>query len=279
MNRKVFTTKISGVFFAFAIFIAVSSSHCLAGGNDITIKGSTTVLPIAQVAAEVFMDDNSDINVSVQGGGSGLGIASLIDNTTDIANASRKIKSKEIDKAKAAGIDPYETVVAMDGIAVIVHPSNTIDGLTIARIKSIYTGKVSNWSELGGKNAKIVVISRDSSSGTFETFENLALKKEKVRPDALTTASNQAVAQTVAQTPGAIGYVGLGYLSKKVKDITVDGTRCTKGNIVSGSYPLARPLHMYTNGKPKGKVKKFIDFVTSAEGQKLVEEEGFVGLK
>lgn len=272
LRKVLLVSAISLITFAFGGF-------AFAAGTDMTIKGSTTVLPIAQVAAEEFMEANPDINISVQGGGSGVGIASLLDGTTDIADASRKIKSKEIDKAKAAGINPYENIIAMDGIAVVVHPSNAIKNLSKDQIKAIYTGSISDWSKLGVKGGKIVVITRDSSSGTFETFENLALNKEKVRADALTTASNQAVAQTVAQTPGAIGYVGIGYLSGKIKDVTVDGSKCTKENIVKGKYPLSRPLFMYTNGKPAGNAKKFLDFVFSERGQKIVEEEGFVGIK
>jgi len=248
----------------------------LAAGKDITIKGSNTVLPVAQIAAEEFMDRNPGITISVQGGGSGVGIASLLDKTTDIADSSRKIKKEEIAKAQAAGVNPHEIVIALDGIAVVVHPANKVSALTRAQIKDIYTGKVSNWKEIGGPDAKIVTVSRDTSSGTYEAFETLAINKEKVRPDALTTASNQAVAQTVAQTPGAIGYVGHGYLTNKVKDVTVDGVKCTKQNIQSGTYPLARELYMYTNGKPSGNVARFVEFVLSRDGQKLVEEEGFV---
>lgn len=248
----------------------------LAAGKDITIKGSTTVLPVAQIAAEEFMDRNPGITISVQGGGSGVGIASLLDKTTDIADSSRKIKKEEIAKAQAAGVNPHEIVIALDGIAVVVHPANKVSALTRAQIKDIYTGKVSNWKEIGGPDAKIVTVSRDTSSGTYEAFETLAINKEKVRPDALTTASNQAVAQTVAQTPGAIGYVGHGYLTNKVKDVTVDGVKCTKKNIQSGTYPLARELYMYTTGTPSGNVARFIEFVLSRDGQKLVEEEGFV---
>ncbi|MGC9325276.1 MAG: PstS family phosphate ABC transporter substrate-binding protein [Desulfomonilia bacterium] len=264
------------VLFISALLPAGSS---IAADKEITIKGSTTVLPIAQLASEIFMEQNPDVSISVQGGGSGVGIASLIDGTTDIADSSRKIKNSEFEKAKAGGVEPYEIIVAMDGIAVIVHPSNKISTLTKDQIKAIYTGALSNWSELGGPDGKIVAISRDSSSGTYEAFENLALDKEKVRADALTTASNQAVAQTVSQTPGAIGYVGLGYLTSKVKAVTVDGVRCTKDTVLSGKYPLSRPLYMYTNGAPSGAVKEFIDFVLGPDGQKLVEEEGFVGLK
>ena len=260
-----------------AAFMFLSpAGNVVAAGNDITIKGSTTVLPVAQVAAEEFMDRYQGITISVQGGGSGVGIASLIDKTTDIADSSRRIKGEEITKAKAAGVNPHEIVIALDGIAVIVHPRNKVSALTRAQIKDIYTGKISNWKEVGGADAKIVTISRDTSSGTYEAFETLAIKKERVRPDALTMASNQAVTQTVAQTPGAIGYVGHGYLTGKVKDVTVDGVKCTRQTIQSGKYPLARELYMFTNGKPSGNIARFIEFVLSKDGQKLVEEEGFV---
>ncbi len=247
--------------------------------KTLTIKGSTTVLPIAQSCAEAFMNKHSDVNISVQGGGSGVGIASIIDDTADIGDASRPIKDQEKATAKENGVDAYENVIAADGIAVIVHPTNSINGLTKEQIKEIYTGKISNWKDVGGKNAQIVIVSRDSSSGTFEAFNEMALEKEKVRPDALLNASNQAVATTISKTPGAIGYVGLGYLSSSVKAVTVNGVEATKANVVNGSYPLARNLYMYTNGKPQGVVKDFIDFVLSTEGQKLVDKEGFVAIK
>jgi phosphate transport system substrate-binding protein len=247
--------------------------------KTITIKGSTTVLPIAQSCAEAFMNKHSDVNISVQGGGSGVGIASIIDGTADIGDASRPIKDKEKATASEKGVNVYENVVAADGIAVIVHPSNSVNGLTKDQIKEVYTGNISNWIDVGGKKAKIVIVSRDSSSGTFEAFNEMALDKEKVRPDALLNASNQAVATTVANTPGAIGYVGLGYLSSAIKAVTVNGVECTKSNVVNGSYPLARNLYMYTNGKPQGVVKDFIDFIMSPEGQKLVDKAGFVAVK
>jgi phosphate transport system substrate-binding protein len=247
--------------------------------KTITIKGSTTILPIAQSCAEAFMNKHNDVNISVQGGGSGVGIASIIDSTADIGDASRPIKDKEKATASEKGVNVYENVVAADGIAVIVHPSNSVNGLTKDQIKEIYTGKISNWKDIGGKSAQIVIVSRDSSSGTFEAFNEMALDKEKVRPDALLNASNQAVATIVANTSGAIGYVGLGYLSSTVKPVTVNSVECTKQNVVNGSYPLARNLYMYTNGKPQGVVKDFIDFIMSPEGQKLVDKAGFVAVK
>ena len=247
--------------------------------KTITIKGSTTVLPIAQSCAEAFMNQHDDVNISVQGGGSGVGIASIIDGTADIGDASRPIKEKEKKNAKEKGVEAYENVVALDGIAVIVHPKNSVSALTKEQIKAVYTGKISNWADLGGKKGRIVVISRDSSSGTFEAFNELALDKEKVRPDALMNASNNAVAQTVSRTTGAIGYIGLGYITSNIKVVGVDGVDATKENVVNGSYPLARKLYMYTNGAPQGLTKKFIDFILSADGQKLVDKAGFVSVK
>ncbi len=247
--------------------------------EKIVMEGSTTVLPIAQKAAEVFMQKNSGADISVRGGGSGVGIASLIDGTCDIGDSSRPIKDSELDKAVTNGKDIKAHVIAMDGICVIVNTGNNVKVLSKKQIKSIYTGSISNWSQVGGENEKIVVVSRDSSSGTFEAFGTLALDGAKVRSDALMQASNQAVASTVARTPGAIGYVGLGYLTPEVKAVSVDGAIPSKETVLTNAYSLGRPLFMYTNGTPKGMLKELLDFIKSAEGQKLVEEEGFVGLK
>lgn len=272
--------KLSQIFFTvMMVFFLFLSANVLATETIVVIKGSTTVLPIAQACAEVFMDENPQISISVQGGGSGVGIASLIDGTCNIADASRAIKDKEVATAQEKGINPVANVVARDAIAVVVHPSNGIAGLTLEQIKGIYTGKISNWSKVGGADQEVIVLSRDSSSGTFETFNELALDGEKVRPDALLQASNSAVATSVANTPGAIGYVGLGYVNEKVKAITVDQVMPSKETTNSGDYSLSRSLFMYTDGEPTGAVKKFIDFVMSAEGQKLVEENGYISLQ
>ena len=254
-------------------------SFAFAAENEITMKGSTTVLPIAQATAEAFMEKNPQANISVQGGGSSVGVASLIDKTADIGNASRPMKDTELSSAVTNGVDPKANVIAMDGIAVIVNPSNTITAFTKKQIKDIYTGKVSDWSAVGGSGGKIVVVGRDTASGTYECFNEKALDKAKTRPDALLQASNQAVAQIVAQTPGAIGYVGLGFITDKVKAVTVEGIECTKETVLSGTYLLARPLFMYTNGKPQGIVAEYIDFVLSKEGQQIAEEQGYVALQ
>ena len=267
-----------GLLLGLFIFGLMTPSIC-AKSNRLVIQGSTTVLPIAQKCAEVFMRNHPEANISVRGGGSGTGIAALIDGICDIADSSRPIKKKEILKAEEKEVNPEPYVVAMDGIAVIVHSSNHVDKLTLGQIKDIYTGKISNWNQLGGRRQKIVVISRDVASGTYECFSKLALKKERVRPEALLQASNMAVAQTVKRTEGAVGYVGLGYLSPEVKALAVNGVIPSVGTVRSGSYPISRPLFMYTDGAPKGLTKDFIDFVLSWEGQGIVEEEGFVTLK
>ncbi len=246
--------------------------------NKLTIAGSTTVLPIAQAAAEVFMDSHPDVNITVRGGGSSVGIASILAGTVDIGDASRHIKKKEMQKAKEKGIYPYENVIANDGIAVIVNPQNNISNLTIEQIKDIYIGKYSNWKELGGQDMEIVMISRDVSSGTYEVFESLVLHKKEEAGNCLRLASNNAVASTIATTPGGIGYVGLGYVSSKIKPLKVDNVLPTKKTIQNKSYKISRTLHMYTNGKPSGLAKKFIDFILSPTGQKLVEQQGFISL-
>jgi len=265
---------------------AVSAAACLlvaagtvSAAEKVVLEGSTTVLPIAQKTAEVFMDKNSDIDISVRGGGSGVGIASLLDGSCDIADSSRAMKDTEYEKAAAKKKDPKPCVVAMDGIAIVVNNSNNIAALTKKQVKDIYTGAISDWSAVGGAAGKIVVVSRDSSSGTYEAFGELVLKGAKVRPDALMQASNQAIASIVAKTPSGIGYVGLGYITDSVKALEIDGVMPDKGTVLSGKYPVSRPLFMYTNGSPKGAVKKYIDFVTGPEGQRIVDEEGFVALK
>ncbi|MDD5561688.1 MAG: phosphate ABC transporter substrate-binding protein [Candidatus Omnitrophica bacterium] len=259
------------------IGLSVSAPACFA--EKVVLAGSTTVLPIAQKTAEVFMDNNPGADITVRGGGSSVGIAAMIDGTCDIADASRAIKDTEIQKAAANGRDPVAHIVAMDGIVVVVNNSNPISKLSKEQVKDMFTGKVSDWSQLGGNPGKIVVVSRDTSSGTFEAFGELIMDKEKVRSDALMQASNQAVSTVISQTPSAIGYVGLGYVTKEIKPLSIDGVMPSRETVLSGEYPVTRPLFMYSNGKPKGLAKEYLDFVKSKEGQKIVEEQGYVGLK
>lgn len=267
--------KMMSIMAAGLMVIALSAA---AHAEDINMVGSTTVLPIAQATAEAFMDEHPNVNITVGGGGSSIGAKALLAGTCDIADCSRPLKSSEFEAAAKNGITPKAHVVAMDGIAVIVHPSNPVSALSLEQIKAIYTGAISNWSEVGGSDKPIVIISRDTSSGTYEAFNVLALEEEKVRPDALMQASNNAVLQTVAQTPDAIGYVGLGYVNNTVKALPVQGILPSKETVLSKKYPISRPLYMYTNGEPKGVVKEYLDFVKGPKGQKIAEEQGFVGL-
>jgi phosphate transport system substrate-binding protein len=247
--------------------------------NKLTLSGSTTVLPIAQKAAEVFMKANPSVDVTVKGGGSGVGIASLLDRSTDIGDASRSIKTKEVIQAKSKGITPIGTIIAKDGMAVIVNKSNPLTEISIDQLQAIYSGETKKWSALGGGNSTIVTISRDSSSGTYEVFGELVLRGAKLREDAIMTASNREVAENVKNTEGAIGYVGLAYVSDDVKLIKVEGVIPSDATVNDGSYKLARPLFMYTDGEPTGVAKEFIDYIMSADGQKLVKEVGYVPVK
>lgn len=256
-----------------------ATSNLFAAKNSLTMAGSTTVLPIAQKCAEVFMDINPKVNISVRGGGSGVGIASLTAKSVDIGLSSRSIKDKELATAKQKGVNPVGNVIALDGLAVVVHTQNPINEITVKTLKDIYTGKITNWKALGGPDKEIVVVSRDVASGTFEVFKEKVLGGDKTREDALMLASNKAVATTVQETPGAIGYIGLGYLSEGVKALKVEGVMPNNKTVQDNTYKLARPLYMYTNGAPKGLAKEFIDFVLSSTGQKLVSETGYVPLQ
>lgn len=261
------------------IIPAVILTAGMAFAGHISVNGSTTVLPIAQKAAEAYMKEHPDTTISISGGGSGNGIKALIDKTTDIANASRAMKKEEIEKAKSNGGDPVEFIVAFDCIVPIVHPSNSLKNITVDQLKGLYKGDIKNWKEIGGPDKPVVVVSRDTSSGTYEVWEEKVMKKERVFPGALLQASNGAVVQAVSKNPNAIGYIGLGYMDKSVNGLTVNGITGSKATTLDKSFPISRPLYMYTPIKPAGDIKKFMDFVVSDKGQKLVEEEGFIPLK
>ena len=247
--------------------------------ENITIRGSTTVLPIAQKVAEVYMEDHPNVFISVSGGGSSVGIQSVGEGIAEIGMASRDLKDEE--KSRYPNLKPI--VIAKDAITIIVHPDNPITTLTLEQIRGIYNGTYTNWKEVGGPDQEIVVINRDSASGTREFFWEHVMHKDDFVATAIEKNSNGAVKQTVSQTPNAIGYVGLGYLDSSVKAIKIkmNGAEIepTVANVLNGKYPIARSLYMITNGEPKGLVKDFIAFVLSEEGQRIVEEEGFVPIK
>jgi phosphate transport system substrate-binding protein len=254
--------------------------------ESIQIKGSDTMVNLVQAWAERFMQLHPESFIAVTGGGSGTGIAALLNNTCNIAACSREMKEKELDLAKRKGIEPKEYIVALDGIAVVVHPSNPVNRLTISQISDIFTGKIKDWKEVGGKEGKIVVLSREVNSGTHVYFKEHVLKKgSEYTEDALLLPSSQAVADEVAHNKNAIGYYGMGYISPEQKAISISKGKGfpylppTIENVKNGSYHISRPLFFYTNGKPKGVVKKFLDFVLSKEGQKIVREIDFVPVK
>lgn len=249
------------------------------------IKGSDTCLPLTQQEAENFMNKNKDARITVTGGGSGVGISALMEGTTDIAMASRKMKFDEKVKMKDAGKNAKEVVVAYDALAVVVHPSNKISNLTREQLEGIFTGKIKNWKEVGGADMKIVAYSRETSSGTYEFFKESVLKNKNYMNGILSMPATGAIIQSVGQTKGAIGYVGLAYLNKAVKPIHIsyDGgktfTEPSFANAKNKTYPIVRPLFYYYETKSEAKAKPFIDYVLSAEGQGIVKEKGYIPVK
>jgi phosphate transport system substrate-binding protein len=251
--------------------------------QSIFVKGSDTVLPLAQAEAKEFMNENSGKSVSVTGGGSSVGIAALIAGQTDIATVSREITANETESAKKNGINPMKTVIASDGITVVVNPTNSVSGLTFNQLRGIYNGSISNWKEVGGEDKQIAVISRDSSSGTYADFKKDVLLGDEYRNDAITQTATEGVVSEVSKNPQAIGYVGFAYLDNSIKALNLDNGKGsvapTAESILSGAYPLSRSLDFYTNGEPSGLTKEFIDFVLSEKGQNVVSKVGYIPLK
>jgi len=277
--------------FILITFLFTAAVFAAKDKNSIQIKGSDTMVNLGQAWAEKYMEKNTAEFVAVTGGGSGTGFSSLISGTCDIAMSSRNIKEKEISLAKQKGINPYEIKVALDGLAVVVNPKNSIGKLTIDQLAQIFTGKITNWKDLGGEDSKIVLLSREVNSGTHVYFKEHVLRrndpnaKDEFAPGALLLSSSQAIADEVAGNTGAIGYYGMGYISTKQKPIMVakdDKSEYEKPsieNVVNGKYPISRPLFVYTNGEPKGLVNKFIDFCLSKNGQDIVLKTDFVPVK
>lgn len=252
--------------------------------SSITIKGSDTTLPISQKLAEQYMLENSGETLIVTGGGSGVGISSLMAETTDIAQSSRKIKFDEVLKIEDAGKSIEEIVIAYDAMAIVVHPNNKVNDLTRQQLEDIFTGKIQNWSELGGDDLKIIPYSRETSSGTYEFFKESVLNDKNYVNGIMSMPATGAIIQSVNQTPGAIGYVGLAYLNEDVKAINVsyDGENFVQPSIENAknnTYPVVRPLYFYHSTDVNENVKKFIEYSLSPTGQKLIEEIGFITVK
>lgn len=257
------------------------------------IIGSNTVTPLSAVWSEDFMKANPKVSIAVSGPGSGVGIAALIDSTTDICQASRLITQSEIDQAKTKGVNPYEIQVATDALSVVVNPSNPVSELTIVQLSAIYTNKITNWKEVGGNDAPIVAIARDTNSGTHVFFKEhvvqmaglpTADKTLEYGNKVLQLPSTEEGVSQVASNPNAIFYAGLGYVNDTVKAIAVKKTaddpavRPSVATALDGTYPVSRPLLYYTNGMPTGVIKAYIDYCLSAAGQQEVLNAGFVPL-
>jgi phosphate transport system substrate-binding protein len=287
MNKKIITLML------------VSTLGLISCGNDkkdvaetkqvqkviIILKGSDTVLPLGQKEAEDFMKKDSTATLSVVGGGSGVGITALTDGTTDIAMASRDLKTEEKLKFTESKKDIKQVTIAFDALSVIVNPDNKINQLTREQLEKIYTGEITNWKEVGGVNEKIVAYSRETSSGTYEFFKENVMSKKNYASSVLSMPATGAIVQSVTQTKGAIGYIGLAYQTKEVKALSVSydqGKTFIAPSVAAAmdkSYPISRPLYYMYDQTIASKVKPFVDFALSDEGQKIVAEIGYVPLK
>jgi phosphate transport system substrate-binding protein len=254
-------------------------------------KGSDTMVNLALAWAEAYQAGHADVRLSVTGGGSGTGIAALINGTVDIANASRAIKDEEREKAQANGVDPIEFIVARDAIAIVVNPSNPVNQLSLPQLSAIYRGEITNWKEVGGEDRPIVLLSRETNSGTHVFFlENVVRLSQKdnkalFSPDTLLMPSSEGISAEVRQNPNAIGYDGLGYVTDDMKTLAVAATDAgpfvlpTIATVNDKTYPIARDLYMYTRGQPAGLVKDYMDWILGPAAQKIVAELGFVPAK
>jgi phosphate transport system substrate-binding protein len=283
VNQRKWTALAACAVLAVAI---LALGGCGEGSNSsasgtINVAGSDTMVNMAGEWAQKYMTANPDVQIAVKGGGSGVGIAALLNKTVDVADASRKIKSDEEAQGASTGVKPYDTVVAKDGVTVIVNAANPVSDIATDTLGKIYRGEITNWKDVpGGKDAPIVLLGRDSSSGTYAFIQDEIIGKGKTYAKAMQNLqSNQAIVDQVSKDPNAIGYVGLGYDNSSIKVLTVDGSKATIDNVLAGTYPLSRDLNMYTNGAPTGVVKAYIDWILGPEGQKIVAEQGFVPLK
>ena len=268
--KKLFVTVLVGL-----------SALTVARGDAIVIKGSDTLgAKLVPQLAEQFKAQYPGTTFDIAAEGSATGFAALIDKTAAIGMASRPAKPEEIANGKAKGVDLKETIVAYDGIAVIVNTANPIKGLTRKQVEQIFTGEITDWSAVGGSGGKISVYTRNTSSGTYAEFKELAMKKRDYAQDSQKLAGNEQIAQEAGKNPNGVGYVGLAYTKASgIKVVPIDAALPSKESVLAKSYPYARPTFFYTNGEPTGVVKEFIDFTVGPDGQKIVEQVGFVPIK
>ncbi|HSA99661.1 MAG TPA: phosphate ABC transporter substrate-binding protein [Anaerolineales bacterium] len=279
--------------FVLSLFLLTACSSNNTDTNSTTTsyienKGSDTIVNLALAWAETYQAEHPEVRISVTGGGSGTGIASLINGTVDLANASRQIKEEEVAEAQKNGVEPMEHIIARDAIAVIVNPENPVSELTLKQISDIYSGEITNWSEVGGEDRPIVRLSRETNSGThvyfLETVLRLGNSEDKTlfSMDTLLLPSSEGIIAEVRQNPNAIGYDGLGYVPKDLKMIAIaerEGGAYVLPSIPTvndKTYAIARDLYMYTDGEPTGTVKEYLDWILSAQAQEIVAELGFV---
>lgn len=284
------------IFNLILITITIIISSCTGGNKEgeqqdqpteisITIKGSDTVLPLSQSEAENFMKENPDASITVVGGGSGVGIAALQDGTTDLCMSSRELKTDEQLKFQELKKDIKEVTIAFDALSVVVNPSNKITKLTREQIEGIFTGDITNWKEVGGDDLHITAISRESSSGTYEFFKDHVMDKKNYGPKTLSQPATGAIVQSISNSPGAIGYVGIAYETSDVRAIAVSydqGATYVLPSIetaLNKTYPISRPLFYFYDATLESKVKPFVDYVLSPKGQKIIEELGYVPLQ
>lgn len=278
MRKITIITMVVALAFSFLLTSCKKEGEEGAEQVKLTVTGSTTVLPVMQKVAEDYMNEHENFEISISGGGSGNGIAALMDGTCDIAMASRKMKDEEKKKMDEKGIDFKEVEIAYDGISVVLHPSNPVEELTKDQVHDIYTGDIKNWSEVGGPDLEIVVVSRDTASGTYGMFMKKVVNEDPLREDSLMQASNAAVRSAVAGSEGAIGYIGLGYVDDTVKPIKIDGVEPSVETVASGEYPVSRALNLYYPKDSKAGVNELIEYVLGDKGQKIVKEVGYIPL-
>ncbi len=295
-RRKWFMLPLTALFIAAIVLTGCGGTPEDEGGlsGSFRIIGSNTVEPLSVVWVEEFMKMHPNVRIAVSGPGSGVGIAALIDGTTEVAQASREMKSKEVDQAKTKGVNPYEIQVATDALAVVVHPSNPVSELAIAQLSAIFTNHITNWKEVGGNDAPIVVISRDTNSGTHVFFKEHVVQMKGLPTEdksleygsgVLFLPSTKEGVDEVARNPNAIFYPGLAYVTDEVQPLAIKKTADDLGvqpsveTALAGSYPIARPLLYYTDGEPTGVIKAFIDYCLSANGQAKVTDVGYVPLE
>lgn len=267
---------------------APGSANSPGSATSVTIKGSDTMVHLVSKWAETYKAQAPDVKIGVTGGGSGTGIAALLNGTTDICMSSRDMSAKEREEAKTKGREVVEHTVALDGIAIAVHTSNPLSEITMEQLAKIYTGEVSNWKDIGGPDARIIALSRESSSGTYVFFQEHVLNKKDYGADVRLMPSTAAIVQGVETDAGAIGYIGLGYAHEAAGRVKVLPVKAAADQpavspsvetVRSKAYSIARALYFYTNGQPTGAAKGFLDYCVGPEGQKVVEAEGYVALK